>query len=41
LWKERNRSIFQQTMKTPAEVMQEIKLEINTRKWACSGPELS
>jgi hypothetical protein len=39
-WKERNRRVFDQVQKTPAEVMQEIKSEVNTRKLVCGGPEL-
>ena len=41
IWKERNRRVFEQTQKTPAEVLHEIKLEVNTKRLACSGPELS
>jgi hypothetical protein len=41
LWKERNRRVFGQKVKNPAEVMQEIKLKVDTRKLACGGPELS
>ena len=40
IWKERNRRVFDQVQKTPAEVMQEIKAEVNTRKLACGGLEL-
>ena len=38
LWKERNRRVFEQTTKNLAEVMQEIKLEVNTRILAVQGP---
>ena len=41
LWKERNRRVFEQKIKSPAEVIQEIKHEVHTRKLACLGPELS
>ncbi|PUZ44751.1 hypothetical protein GQ55_8G144700 [Panicum hallii var. hallii] len=41
LLKERNRRVFEQKIKNPAEVMQEIKLEVDTRKLACGGPEFS
>jgi len=34
LWKERNWSVFDRKMKTPIEVMQEIKLEVGTRRLA-------
>jgi hypothetical protein len=32
--------VFDQVQKTPAEVMQEIKSEVSTRKLAYGGPEL-
>jgi len=41
LWKERNRCVFKQKTKNPAEVMHEIKLEVETRKLACRRAELS
>jgi hypothetical protein len=41
IWKARNRRVFEQKTLTPAEVMQEIKMEVNCRKLACGGPELS
>jgi len=41
LWKERNRRVFEQKIKSPAEEIQEIKHEVHTRKLACLGPELS
>lgn len=40
VWKESNRRVFKQKRKTTAEVMHEIKLEVDTRKRACSGSEL-
>jgi hypothetical protein len=39
IWKERIRRVFD-LQKTPAEVVQEIKSEVNTRKLACGGPKL-
>ena len=41
LWNERNKRVFEQTTKTSAKVMQEIKLEVSTRKLASSEPQLS
>jgi len=37
LWKERNRRVFEQKIKSPAKVIQEIKHEVHTRKLACLG----
>ena len=41
IWKERNRRVFNQQIGSPVMVLQEIKREINDRKLACGGPELS
>ena len=37
LWKERNWRVFDQKLKTPMEVMQEIKHEADTRKLLARG----
>lgn len=41
IWKERNRRVFNQQVGSPVDVMQEITREINDRRLACGGPELS
>ena len=41
IWKERNRRVFNQQIGSPVMVLQEIKREINDRKLACGGLELS
>ena len=40
IWKARNRRVFDHKSLTPAEVMQEIKTEVNCRKMACGRPEI-
>ena len=40
IWKARNRRVFDHKSLTPAEVMQEIKTELNCRKMACGRPEI-
>ena len=40
IWKERNRRVFELKQGTPAEVLHEIKMEIETRSLACGRPEL-
>ena len=40
IWKARNQCIFEHKRTTPAEVLQEIKMEVNCRKLACGGPVL-
>ena len=37
LWEERNRRVFEQKIKSPAEVIQEIKHEVHTRNWPVWG----
>ena len=41
IWKERNRRIFENVQGTPADVLQEIKMEMEARRLACGRPELS
>jgi len=41
IWKERNRWIFEHKERSPADVMHEIKTEVQARRLACGGPELS
>ena len=40
IWKVRNRLVFDHKSLTPAEVLQEIKTEVNCRKMACGRPEI-
>jgi len=40
IWKARNHRVFDNKDATPADVMQELKLEMNWRRLACGGDEL-
>ncbi|PVH37097.1 hypothetical protein PAHAL_6G245400 [Panicum hallii] len=40
IWKERNLRIFENKQGTPADVLHEIKMEVEARRLACGGPEL-
>ena len=41
IWKERNQRIFKNKKGTPADVLHEIKMEVEARRLACGRPELS
>jgi len=41
IWKERNRRVFENKQGSPTDVLHEIKMEVQTRKMACGGPEIS
>jgi len=41
IWKERNQQTFKNKKGTPADVLHEIKMEVEARRLACGRPELS
>jgi len=41
IWKERKRRVFENKQGSPTDVLHEIKMEVQTRKMACGGPEIS
>ena len=41
IWKARNRRVFDHQVLTHVEVFQEVKSEMDCRRLACGGPEIS